>query len=365
LNNVQTIAMKPLRITLILPFPVAKPVGGVRILYECANRLHAKGHEVIVLHSIKRPYKKMKSPLWLKQISYKVKGIARPKWFLLDKDISSLIVPEISGQYVPDADIVMSTWWQMAYAINNLPAQKGKAFNLIQDYEIWDGSSELVHASYRLPVNHIVIAKFLEEIVFKHSGKKPFRFTISIDTEKFYIRRPIEKRKPDSIIMLYSKEPRKGTVYGLEALMKLKKNVPSLTATLFGVYNKPALPGWITYYKKPGNLPELYNEHAIFFTPSLGEGWALPPAEAMACGCALVCTDIGGHAGYAIDKETCLLVQPEQVDDMIEKLNQLVTDNEQRIELAKRGNKYLAANFDFDLSIAQLEKYFYEALKKQ
>jgi len=151
--------MKSMRITLILPFPVTKPVGGARVMYELANRLHANGHKVVVLHSIKRPYKKMKSPVWLKKISYKLKGAARPKWFPLHKDIPSLIVPEITDQHVPDADIVMSTWWQMAYAISNLSPEKGVAFNFIQDYEVWDGNNDLVNASYFLPVRHIVIAR--------------------------------------------------------------------------------------------------------------------------------------------------------------------------------------------------------------
>jgi glycosyltransferase involved in cell wall biosynthesis len=356
--------MKPMHITLILPFPVTKPVGGARVMYEFANRLHANGHRIVVLHSIKRPYKKMRSPLWLKKISYKLKGAARPKWFPLHKDITSLIVPEITDQHVPDADIVMSTWWQMAYAVSKLSPGKGVPFNFIQDYEVWDGNNELVHASYNLSLHHIVIAKYLEEIVTNYSGKKPLHVTISADMEKFFITQPIEQRKPESIIMLYSKEPRKGTAYGLEALLELKKTVPSLSVTLFGVFDKPALPEWIAYHKKPSNLPELYNANAIFFTPSLGEGWALPPAEAMACGCALVCTDIGGHADYGIDQKTCLLVQPKQPDDMKEKLQQLVSDNKRRIELAINGHRYLTANFNMSKTVIQLEKYFSEAIKK-
>ena len=62
--------MKPLRITIVLPFPVTKPVGGAKIMYEYANRLYAAGHTVTVLHSIRRPYKKMKSPLWWKKFVF-------------------------------------------------------------------------------------------------------------------------------------------------------------------------------------------------------------------------------------------------------------------------------------------------------
>lgn len=353
--------MHPLRITIVLPFPVTKPVGGAKNMYEYANRLHAKGHQVIILHSIKRPYKKMKSALWLKQISYKLRRVDRPKWFPLHKEIRSVIVPEISDRFVPDADIVFSTWWQMVFAIQKLSPQKGKLFNIIQDYEIWNGQADLVHQSYHLPVNHMVIAQYLEEIVIKQSGTKPLFVPSAVDNAIYFIDKPIETRRPESIMMLYSEELRKGTAYGIEALIALRKLVPSLKVTLFGVYNKPELPDWINYHQKPANLSELYNQHAIFFSPSLGEGWGLPPAEAMACGCALVCTEIGGHA-YAFDNETALTVQPKDVNQMRDKLMQLIQDSEQRIELAKKGNQYLVNHFTWDIAIAKLEKHFQDKI---
>jgi glycosyltransferase involved in cell wall biosynthesis len=352
--------MTSLRITIILPFPVTKPVGGAKIMYEYANRFHAKGHRVIILHSIRRPYKKMTSPVWFKLLIYKLRGVARPKWFPLNKKIKSSIVSEITDRYVPNGDIVFSTWWQMAYAISKLSPQKGKPFNIIQDYEIWKGQNELVHRSYSLPVTHMVIARYLEDIVMNHSGKTPLFAPLAVDITKFFIQRPIVSRKPGSIIMLYSEEVRKGTKYGLEALMKLRADIPSLTVTLFGVHKKPELPDWISYHEKPNNLPQLYNQHAIFFTPSLREGWALPPAEAMACGCALVCTDIGGHA-YGLNNQTALTVQPKAVNEMRDKLAELILDNTKRIELAKKGNQFLINNYTWDIAIKTLEKYFLSA----
>ena len=50
--------MDKLRINVILPFPATKPVGGAKIMYEYANRLTDRGHEVTIYHSIKRPFKK-------------------------------------------------------------------------------------------------------------------------------------------------------------------------------------------------------------------------------------------------------------------------------------------------------------------
>mgnify|MGYP003350828049 CR=1 FL=1 len=46
-----------LNIAMVLPFPVTKPVGGAKIIYEYANRLFERGHSITIYHSIKRPFK--------------------------------------------------------------------------------------------------------------------------------------------------------------------------------------------------------------------------------------------------------------------------------------------------------------------
>lgn len=351
--------MKNLRITIVLPFPVTKPVGGAKIMYEYANRLSDEGHHVTVLHSIIRPFKKMKSPLWWKKFVFKLRGVQRPKWFPLHKKIPSLIVTEITDKYLPDADIVFSTWWQMAYTISKLSPQKGKPVNLIQDFEVWGGQKEKVLASYRLPITHAVIALYLKKMLEENNAEKIIYFPNAIDYRKFFIKKTIQSREPLSIIMLFSNEERKGSKFGIQALKDLKIEFAELKATLFGVYPRPAdLPEWISYQRKPNDLTSLFNNHAVFLSASLGEGWALPPAEAMACGCAVVCTDIGGHADYAIDNETAILFKAADTEAMKKALKVVLLNNSKRIETAEKGNRYLLENFNWTRSVGIAEDYF-------
>lgn len=358
--------MTPLKISIVLPFPVTKPVGGAKIMYEYANRLCEKGHQVAIYHSIKRPFKKSKTPVQIKQAIFFFRGVARPKWFQLHKNIISKIVPEISDKYLQNADIVFSTWWQMAYAINSLSASKGKKFNLIQDYENWGGHEAELTDSFKLPINHLVISRYLQKLVEEKSGKKPVHLPNAIDTEKFSGPQKSEAagKDPLSIIMLYSEEPRKGTADGLDALKPVQQKYPELKAVLFGVYPAPAdLPVWIKYYQKPADLNDLYSKSAIFLSPSLAEGWALPPAEAMACGCAVVCTDIGGHADYAVHGKTALLVQPENINDMAEKIIMLIDNPDLLHKIAAGGYKLITSNFSWNKSLEILENSFYNSLK--
>ncbi|MEX1203412.1 MAG: glycosyltransferase family 4 protein [Ferruginibacter sp.] len=350
-----------MRITIVIPFPVTKPVGGAKIMYEYSNRLATLGHKVTIYHSIKRPFKKSSSPVWLKQFIFFIRGVQRPKWFPLLDSVKSVIVPAITNRYIADADVILSTWWQMTYAIHALNPSKGKKFNLIQDIEMWKGEEDKVMESYRLPIYHLVIAKYLQKLVLEKSGKEPIYLPNAIDDQIFFISVQPAERNPATVIMLYSEEPRKDTASGLAALKKLKITIPSLQLILFGVYEKPAnLENWMEYHQRPSNLPELYNRAAVFFSPSLYEGWALPPAEAMACGCAVVCTDIGGHADYAINEQTALLVKPGDINDMAEKINTIITHTEKRLSLSLEANKLITTRFTWEASVHKLQKCFIE-----
>nr|WP_255534837.1 glycosyltransferase family 4 protein [Pedobacter sp. SYSU D00535] len=163
--------------------------------------------------------------------------------------------------------------------------------------------------------------------------------------------------------MLYSREQVKGSKYGLGALNMVKEQFPQLSVTLFGTSPAPAdLPAWMRYVQSPQNLPALYNSAQIFISPSLSEGWALPPAEAMACGCAVICTDIGGHQDYAIDQETAILVPTKNVQKLAAAIISLIGDNDLRIRIAQKGHANIVNNFSWDRSVAQLEELFNNSL---
>jgi glycosyltransferase involved in cell wall biosynthesis len=343
------------RLNFVLPFFPTKPVGGAKIMYQFANGLAAKGHDITIIHTIRRPHKKQRTPVWLRLLITKWRA-RNVRWFQFLPAVKVIIVPEISNKHVPVADCTICTWWQMAYAIQCLDSSKGRKCNLIQDYELWTGQEELVHRSYSLPMRHIVIAEYLRDLVSKYNRLPPEKINLPVDASKFKVTASVEARDPLSLIMMYSEEPRKGSLYGIEALTRVKEKFPETKATLFSVYQRPAdLPSWIDFVTRPANLPDLYNRHAIFVSPSLGEGWALPPPESMLCGCAVVCTNIGGHQDYAHDQVTALLVDVKDPAMMAEKVESLVRDQAARVRLAKAGCENIRTKFTWEKAIDDME----------
>jgi glycosyltransferase involved in cell wall biosynthesis len=351
-----------MRINFVLPFPSRVPGGGTKVMYEYANKLTAKGHTVFFYHAIRTSYFTYRIPYFIRFIYFTYFETRLPKWFPLDKRIRSINIPCVDNKYISDADIIISSWWATAEEINKLSPSKGKKFNLIQDYEVWTGNEAKVHESYRLPATKVVYVQYLKKIIEREKGSAPHYIPIGIDRSKFFSTTTIEAKNPFSLCMMYSEEPRKGTQYGLEALAKLKQVFPQLEATLFGVFPKPAdLAPWIKYVEKPSNLNDIYNSSAIYITPSLQEGWALPPAEAMICGCALVCSDIPGHMDYAFNNETALIFKTKDADDIVLKVSELLNDQNKRIEMAKKGNDFVQ-KYDWVKAVDSLEKLFLESI---
>ena len=152
---------------------------------------------------------------------------------------------------------------------------------------------------------------------------------------------PPEERDPYAVAMMYHTSDWKGSTDGLSALHKAKARIPGLKARIFGVFSPPPdLPSWVEYYQNPPQqkLREIYNQAAIFLSPSWAEGWPLPPAEAQQCGAALVATDIGGHHEYAHHQETALLSPPKDADALAANAVRLLEDKELRLQLAHQGH---------------------------
>src|SRR5204862_1358443 len=70
-----------------------------------------------------------------------------------------------------------------------------------------------------------------------------------------------------------------------------------------------------------GDLPELYRAASVFVYPSLYEGFGLPPLEAMACGCPVICSARGALGEVVGD--AAAIVDPENVADLTRQLTAL------------------------------------------
>jgi len=349
-----------MKINMLVPFIPNKPNGGLRVMFEYANKLAELGHDVQLYYPVVVSYfDKTALKAITKFIYYKTIYGNVPKWFPLDPKVKTEVIYKINDSSIRNADVIFSTWWSLCYDIKELSKEKGKHFNLIQDIETWGGLEQELIKSYTISkAENVVIAQYLYEYIGKVTGKSPHKVSFAIDHSRFKVVTPIESRIMASICMLYSLEPRKGTTYGLQALKLLKARNADLTVSVFGVEARPTdLPEWIDYYENFKDIPSLYNKASIFIGPSNQEGCALPPMEAMYSGCAVVCTAIDGHRDYAFDQDTVLLAAPQNPEDLAAKVQSFLNDDVLRQRIAKRGNAFVN-NFSWMKTTSELEAIF-------
>ena len=350
-----------MRITFVLPDVSPKPSGGVKIVYEYANRLTLRGHAVTVVHprnwqQMPGPAQFVKARLWPLSVHLRYGGPV--PWISTAQRLKQRLVPDLRPQFLPDADTVIATFFRTAPFINALPASKGRKFYLIQHYEDWAGTREEVDATWRLPMHKIVISLWLEEIARSFGeDNRTTRIPNAMDLDAFRLTRPIAGR-PKRIVMLVNPVTFKGTDEGVEALSRIRRQFPAVEATCFGTAPRAAsLPDWIEYrhLPSPEEMLGIYNSGSIFLQPSRSEGWGLTSTEAMACGCALVTTDNGGSRDFAIDGETALVVPVCDVDAMVSSMLRLLNDDALRQSLALSGQQYVQ-QFTWDRAVTALER---------
>jgi glycosyltransferase involved in cell wall biosynthesis len=337
-----------LKITFVLPGSADVPAGGFKVVYEYANHLVRKGHQIAVVH----PATPLADNPWREStkaglVYYRRKVDKRylpRKWFQLEPAVKALWVPALCERYIPDADVVVATSWETAEWVAGYSRGKGRKFYLIQHLETWGGPASRVMATWKAPMEKVVIARWLAKVAAE-MGETSAYIPNGLDFSSFGMETPIEDRPPFQVMMLYHHQDWKGSKDGLEALSIVRRQVPQLRATLFGVPKAASgeLPSWVEYHNKPSQerLRSLYNGAAIFLAPSWTEGWGLPQNEAMMCGAALVATDTGGHREYAIHERTALVSAPKDPAGLAANVLRLVQDHSLRVRLAHAGQQYV------------------------
>lgn len=349
-----------MRINFVLPGPGSHPVGGFRVVYEYANRLTSRGHQVSIVHLALRcldapPHKKIFR--LARFLERKITGSYHPaRWFDIDPSVNIVWAATPNARWVPDGDVIIATSWETAEHVAGYPERTGHPFYLIQDIEDWGAPRDRVMATWHLRLRKIVISKWLLSEV-RAQGEDATYIPNGISNLEFGIDRPIESRSPATISMLWHRIPQKHSTLGLKAVSMAKQARPEIDYHVFGIDPRPAeLPSWAIYHRQPTRteLRKIYNHSSIFISPSRQEGWGLPACEAMMCGCAVALTDNPGHLEYAAHEQNALISPVENAEALSANIIRLIDDQELRCRLAQSAHEAMLS-FDWERSASQLE----------
>ncbi|HEX4807940.1 MAG TPA: glycosyltransferase, partial [Bryobacteraceae bacterium] len=110
------------------------------------------------------------------------------------------------------------------------------------------------------------------------------------------------------------------------------------------------------------NVEEWLHAFDIFVLPSLSEALSNVLMEAMACGCAVIASRVGGNPELVIDGKTGLLFERENVEQLAAHMQLLIENPELRYKLAAAASERIRGEFARERAIERMQSVYSELI---
>lgn len=355
--------------------------GGVRAVFEIANRLSLRGYKVQITSL-------MGDHRWF-EINVPINYAEPPRVFRLIEpyinlryhrsmhfgDIQNLRLyfgldhnePLINA--TPDCDINVATWNGTSIAV--WFSGKGRPYFFMQDfYEQLPTprDTRLFEAALKMPFYFLANSSYTQKIILKLQPTANVSIAnVGVDTNIFHNRgnkSPSHLKRP-TVMAIIREGHYKGGDIAIEVLNRINGKIP-IHASLVGSWdtiktfftNKRIHFSYTVNEKVNDNdLALLYSSADLFLFTSRVEGFGLPPLESMACGTTVVTTECGGNMDYAIDSYNCLMSPCDDVQRLSELAIKIIVDETLRNQLI-RGGIETAKKFSWDRTCDKFENAF-------
>ena len=297
--------------------------GGIKNIFEQANRLHDRGFAVEIWSLDKKT-----SP-WETREGLKMRTF---------KNYERLITA-LSGEEA----LKVATWWETAFPVWLSSVSKGIPVYFISEFETWFYPDDIVAQSvvvscYRKEFRNITICSYnLDEL-------RAINLTAEIlpcgyEDEVYKLLKAM-KRNNNTLLAVGRTFFQKNFQMTFDGWRLLGETRPKMW--LFGFETEMAkLDKKITYFKKPSNMEvnKLYNQATLFVQTSRHEGFCLPILEAMAAGCPVITTDSHGNRDFCFKDKNCLMVEQDDRAGLAEAIKKLLSDPQLQARLSQEGRK--------------------------
>jgi glycosyltransferase involved in cell wall biosynthesis len=336
--------------------------GGVRVVSQYARLLMQRGHRVVVIST----------PNPLPGAVMQLKSLVRGRGWMKTppEGPSHLDHPGIEHHVlerfravrdsdVPDADVVIATWWQTVEWVRSLAPSKGFKVHLVQDHEVWGGPRAQVDAAYRAPLAKIAVSSFLGDLLRREYGVDAVAVIPNgVDTVQFDAP-PRHKQSVPTVGLNYATKRNKGTDIALKGFELASRKIPGLRLVAMG--NEPVSPALplppgadYTLRARDGALRDLYTRCDAWLFTTRWEGFGLPVLEAMACRTPVIGTP-AGTAPEAIARGGGVLVPPEDAEALARAIEDVHAMSQESWMALSASARKTAMSFSWDAAAVAFE----------
>jgi glycosyltransferase involved in cell wall biosynthesis len=299
--------------------------GGIKVVSIHAAYLKKQGHDVLVV-TMPRPLPTIKERLrGFKQLNFKHKSRLNSYFDLLDVKVHHIEKNRpITCSDLPDADVVIATWWETAEWLEKIHIKKGKKIYFIQGHEVFDYIPiDRAIATYKTSMHKIVVSSWLKSIIETKYGNNNIDLVYNAaEKDKFNFKERNKQRSP-TVGFLVNDSSVKGLDIAIKVVDKLKDLFPTLIVLTFGA-TLVSIPKSdfkslnFTLLPSPEKISEIYHSCDIWISTSRSEGFNLTVMEAMSCGTPVVCTKTGWPLEAIKQKENGVIVDIDDVNALVE-----------------------------------------------
>ncbi len=320
--------------------------GGVKVVLCQAEALLKMGHQVKV-----------------------VSGDPAPDWF--SGEICFVQKNPFTFGFDKEFDIIIVTTPELAL-FHYRHAESKKIYHLIQGYE-GDFQECLsmknrIEKAYRLPVVKLTVSERLATRLENLFPGPYFSIGQGLEHDYFYDLPTSGKwRNPDRVFLVGPLSISvKQIDIGLTAFKKVQKVRPNLNLVRISSVDtrkeEEKLTGPIGEYHthlKPEEVGRVFRTGCgVLISPSgAGEGFGLPPLEAMACGVPTVLTNIPSYNSFAVPVDYARFVAPGDAISMAQGLMDVLHNHQERCRLISRGLE-VASLYRFEKVARKMENIF-------
>ena len=299
------LAVRPMRITFVLPH--ANLSGGTRVVAMYARKLTERGHDVCVISApppratVKDRLRSLAKGRWLPGVE--PAGPSHLDGLAIEHRILDRRRKLVDAD-VPDADVIIATWWETAEWIRSLSPVKGAQAYFTQHGEAVLFPPDAVEGGRRveatgpLPIHKFAVANWLAELGVRRGVEDRIAVVPNAVDHRVFVSPVRGKQTVPTVGFMYSTTRFKGCDIALAAIQIARQRLPALRVLAFGL-DAPSeslpLPVGTVYAERPlqERIPEIYSSCDAWLFSSRSEGFGLPILEAMACRTPVIGTPAG------------------------------------------------------------------------
>lgn len=339
----------PRRYRLLFCLPTTALSGGVKLIFEIATGLAARGHACHVF-AFSGP----------------------PVWY----DLRVPMLPEREVEEVDFSryDFVVASNAFLVPMLLPLIAPARPIF-FTQDYEPYHHSGggtryeeficddEAFAAIYRLPVPILTEALAVRNLIRERMGKDAIHIPVGIHRNHFTLRPP-HPRGPRARVLMVGNYlmPYKGMDDGFAALGIVNRTEPVelVLATQESrsrhVLERLDFPVDVRFRPDEAGMSRIYPSCDLYCCTSWYEGLGLPALEAFCCGLPVVSTRSFGVSDYGVDGVNLLLARPSDPGDLARTILRALTDEPLRERLRQGGLETIRDRYHWPEAIDRFDE---------